>query len=36
MELFRERLWPALWWYPIIALIIIFVLSDRSHISRTA
>lgn len=22
MELFRERLWPALWWYPIIALII--------------
>lgn len=22
MEQFRERLWPALWWYPIIALIV--------------
>ncbi|RZS54291.1 DUF3093 family protein [Microcella putealis] len=22
MELFRERLWPALWWYPIVLLIV--------------
>jgi hypothetical protein len=36
MEQFRERLWPALWWYPIIVLIVPATLLVFEPISLTA